>query len=94
MSDRGSGYVLRIVGQTRIKSSIACYDPSDFALRVDSSYLEKASKKAKGIRFRIDDRISGAGKAANNQEIQLVVARSCSDNLGGGSRYGLSRVLA
>jgi hypothetical protein len=94
MSDWGRGYVPRIVGQTRIKFGVATYDPSDFALRVDSSYLEKASKKAKGIRFRIDDRISGAERAALDQEIQLVVARSSSDNIGGGSSYGLSRVLA
>lgn len=73
---------------------VATYDPSDFALRGDSSYLKKASKRQKESGFEIDERLSGAGKAARNQEIQLVVARSCGHNPCGGSRYGLSRVLA
>src|SRR5580658_2220123 len=41
-----------------------------------------------------DDRLSGTRKSTRKQEIQLVVAGSSGFDLGGGSRYGLSRVLA
>src|ERR1700692_3121283 len=67
------------------------YDPSDFALKLDSSYLDQA---ATGSFRRPDERPSRAAKTRKPQEIQLVVARSRGKQPGWGGRGGIPRLLA
>src|SRR5260370_22459213 len=67
------------------------HDPSDFALRLDSSYLGKA---ARGSSRRSDDRPSRTAKTRMPEEIQLVVARSRRQRPGWGGRLAVPRLLA
>src|SRR6266478_2243509 len=67
------------------------YDPSDFALGLDLSYLEEAARSSSR---RSDERLSRAGKTRKTQEIELVVARRRGQQPGWGSRVGVPRLLA
>src|SRR6266446_3982523 len=67
------------------------YDPSDFALGLDLSYLEEAARSSSR---RSDERLSRAGETRKTQEIQLVVARRRGKQPGWGSRVGVPRLLA
>src|SRR6266446_10285779 len=75
----------------RLESQCLSYDPSDFALGLDLSYLEEAARSSSR---RSDERLSRAGETRKTQEIQLVVARRRGKQPGWGSRVGVPRLLA